>query len=35
MGMDRRKPALKPWVLIVGALVMAALAFIVTRAFLS
>jgi len=32
---QRRKQALKPWMLVVGALVMAALAFIVTRAFLS
>ncbi len=31
----RRKQALKPWMLVVGALVMAALAFVVTRAFLS
>jgi len=36
MGFNhRRKQALKPWMLIVGALVMAALAFVVTRAFLS
>jgi hypothetical protein len=30
-----RKQALKPWMLVVGALVMAALAFAITRAFLS
>ena len=36
MGFDpRRKQVLKPWMLVVGALVMAALAFAVTRAFLS
>jgi len=34
-GQPRRRQALKPWMLIVGALVMAALAFAVTRAFLS
>jgi serine/threonine protein kinase len=32
---QRRKQVLKPWMLVVGALVMAALAFVVTRAFLS
>ncbi len=32
---QRRKQALKPWMLVVGALVMAALAFVITRAFLS
>jgi hypothetical protein len=31
----RRRQALKPWMLVVGALVMAALAFVITRAFLS
>jgi serine/threonine protein kinase len=31
----RRGPVLRPWMLVVGALVMAALAFMVTRAFLS
>jgi hypothetical protein len=31
----RSKQALRPWVLVVGALVMAVLAFMVTRAFLS
>jgi hypothetical protein len=30
-----RRAALKPWMLVVGALVMAAVAFAVTRAFLS
>jgi hypothetical protein len=35
VGGRARKPALKPWMLVVGALVMAALAFAVTRAFLS
>jgi serine/threonine protein kinase len=35
-GFNRaRKPALKPWVLVVGALIMAMLAFAITRAFLS
>ena len=34
-GLQRRKQALKPWMLVVGALVMAALAFAITRAFLS
>jgi hypothetical protein len=32
---NRRKQTLKPWMLVVGALVMAALAFAITRAFLS
>ncbi|HSD91138.1 MAG TPA: protein kinase [Kofleriaceae bacterium] len=31
----RRSAGLKPWVLVVGALVMAALAFLITRAFIS
>ena len=30
-----KKPALRPWMLVLGALIMAALAFVVTRAFLS
>ena len=32
---NRRRPAFKPWILVGGALLMAVLAFVVTRAFLS
>jgi hypothetical protein len=34
-GFGRRKSGIKPWVLVVGALIMAALAFAITRAFIS
>jgi serine/threonine protein kinase len=35
-GFNRpRKQAIKPWVLVIGALIMAALAFVITRAFIS
>src|SRR5258705_10839539 len=35
-GFNRpRKQGIKPWVLVVGALIMAALAFAITRAFIS
>jgi hypothetical protein len=30
-----RKQGIKPWVLVIGALIMAALAFAITRAFIS
>ena len=30
-----RKQGIKPWVLVIGALIMAALAFVITRAFIS
>jgi serine/threonine-protein kinase len=35
-GFNRqKKPAIKPWILVIGALIMAGLAFAITRAFLS